>query len=359
LNSKQPQFLTRSRIFAVFFFAVFLFLLYQTARILAPFSTALIWAAIITLALQPLYRKVLTLLRERAGPASMVMTVLTLLLVIGPALALLAVLAAQAVDLYQWAAEGIRTGAFAEAWAKLTDYVSQKALSLPFLAGIDVKGILVQGVSQFSSSLASQAGSVLRDTALLGLNLVIMLIALFFFFRNGERYYRATMELLPFTPEQKKSIARKLHDTFSAVINGLFLIALLQGLMTGIGFALFGVPFPVFWGFLAAVLALLPVGGAALVWLPGALFLWLTGAALPGALLAVWGTLLVSLPDNFLKPLLIGRKAKLPTFFLFLGILGGLQVYGFLGILFGPLVVTLITAFIQIYREEYAEKNTA
>jgi predicted PurR-regulated permease PerM len=356
LNSSRPPLLTRSRIFAVVFFGVFLFLLYQTARMLAPFSTALIWAAIIALALRPLYRKVLTLLREREGLASMVMTFLTLLLVIGPALALLAVLAAQAVDLYQWAAEGIRTGAFAEAWAKLTDYVSQKILSHPLLAGIEVKEILVKGISQFSSSLASQAGGVLRDTAILALNLVIMLIALFFFFRNGERYYRGTMELLPFTPEQKGSITRKLHDTFSAVINGVFLIALLQGLMTGLGFALFGAPFPVFWGFLAAVLALLPVGGAALVWIPGALFLWLTGAALQGALLAVWGTVLVSLPDNFLKPLLIGRKAKLPMFFLFLGILGGLNVYGILGILFGPLVVTLLTAFVQIYREEFAER---
>jgi predicted PurR-regulated permease PerM len=161
--------------------------------------------------------------------------------------------------------------------------------------------------------------------------------------------------LLPFTPEQKKSIARKFQDTFTAVINGVFLIALGQGIMTGIGFAVFSVPFPVFWGFLAAVLALLPIGGAALVWIPGALFVFLTGSTLKGVLLAVWGTVLVSLPDNFLKPMIIGKKAKLPTFFLFLGILGGLQVYGFLGILFGPLVVTLLTAFIQIYREEYGE----
>jgi predicted PurR-regulated permease PerM len=135
----------------------------------------------------------------------------------------------------------------------------------------------------------------------------------------------------------------------------VFLIALGQGIMTGIGFALFRVPFAVFWGFLAAFLALLPIGGAALVWIPGALFLLLTGETLRGVLLAVWGAVLVSLPDNFLKPMLIGRKAKLPAFFLLLGILGGLQVYGFLGILFGPLVVTLLTAFVQIYREEYAE----
>jgi len=80
---------------------------------------------------------------------------------------------------------------------------------------------------------------------------------------------------------------------------------------------------------------------------------------LSGILLGVWGLLLVSLPDNFLKPLLIGRKAKIPTFILFIALLGGLQVYGFLGLLFGPLVVTLLTAFVQIYREEYAGKATA
>ena len=109
---------------------------------------------------------------------------------------------------------------------------------------------------------------------------------------------------------------------------------------------------------LAAVLALLPVGGAALVWLPGALYLFITDATVRGVLLATWGTFLVSLPDNFIKPLLIGKRAKLPTFFLFLGILGGLQVYGFLGILFGPLIVTLLTAFVQIYREEFSgDKN--
>ena len=123
-----------------------------------------------------------------------------------------------------------------------------------------------------------------------------------------------------------------------------------------LGLALFGVPFAVFWGFLAAILALLPVGGAMLVWLPGALYLYLTGSTLNSFLLAAWGAVFVSLPDNFLKPLLIGRKAKLPTFLLFLGILGGLQVYGILGILAGPLVVTLLTAFVQIYREEFANK---
>ena len=320
---------------------------------LAVFSAALLWAAVIALALHPLYRKIVALLRGRSGLAAAAMTLATLLLVIGPAIALLTVLASQAVDLYQWASESVKSGAAADLWNRLASFVSRTILAHPLLAGLDIKGMLIKGLSQISSDLASQIGSVLRNTVLLVVNLLIMLVALFFFFRNGENYYQAAMDLLPFTDEQKRSMARKFHDTFTAVINGVFLIALGQGCMTGIGFALFHVPFPVFWGFLAAILALLPIGGAALVWIPGALFLLLTGETLQGVLLAVWGSVLVSLPDNFLKPMLIGRKAKLPTFFLFLGILGGLKVYGILGILFGPLIVTLLTAFIQIYREEY------
>ena len=354
-NHEDPL-VTRSHIFVVTFFATFLFLLYQMARLLASFSAALLWAGIIALAFHPLYRRVVALLRGRTGLAASAMTLVTLLLVIGPAIALLAVLATQALGLYQWTAEAVKSGAAIELWSRVESYLSQKVLAQPLLAGLDVKGMLISGLSQFSSGLASQIGSVLRNTVLLVINLSIMLVALFFFFHNGEQYYRTVMDLLPFTAEQKQSFARKFGDTFTAVINGVFLIALGQGIMTGIGFAIFRVPFPVFWGFLAAILALLPLGGLALVWVPGGPYLLLTGETVRGLLLILWGTVLVSLPDNFLKPVLIGRKAKLPTFFLFLGILGGLRIYGFLGILFGPLIVTLLTAFVQIYREEYAGK---
>jgi predicted PurR-regulated permease PerM len=356
-DDRQTPFISRARIGAVVFFAIFIVLLYQTALLIAPFSSALLWAAVIALAVHPAYRHTLKLVRHRSGLAAAVMTFVTLLLVIGPAIALLTALASQAVGLYQWASEGVASGSALELWNKLESFISRNIQSQQVLSGLGIKGMLVNGLGQFSALLASQVGSLLRNTALLAVNLVIMLIALFFFFKNGERYYRSVMDLLPFPHEQKQSVAQKLHDTFTAVINGVFLIALGQGLMTGVGFALFGVPFPVFWGALAAFLALLPIGGSALVWLPGALYLLLTGAALKGALLAAWGLVLVSLPDNFLKPLLIGKKSKLPTFFLFLGILGGLRVYGMLGILFGPLIVTLLTAVLQIYREEYAERQ--
>jgi len=359
VSPQSRPLLTRSPLFAVVFFALFLFFFYQMGRILMVFISPLLWAAILTLTLYPLRNRITARLKHRQGLAAGIMTLITLLLVIGPAVALLFVLATQAGDLYSGMSAFVQSGKLTEAWETINSSFLDRVLLSPVLSGVDVKGMVVKGISDLSSGLAAQLGGVLRNSVTFAMDIVIMLIALFFFFRDGASYFHAFIDLLPFTKQQKEELTKKFIDTFCAVINGVFLVALLQGTMTGIGFALFGVPLAVFWGFLAAILALLPVGGAALIWLPGAVYLYLTGSMLSGILLGAWGLLLVSLPDNFLKPLLIGRKSKISTFILFIALLGGLQVYGFLGLLFGPLVVTLLTAFVQIYREEYAGKPAA
>ncbi len=325
-------------------------------RLLTPLLSPLLWAAILTLALHPVYKKLSSRLAGRPGTSAVVMTFATLLLIIGPSVTLLIILAAQSAGLYEGASTMVQSGKLAEFWAHFESSFANKLLAHPALAGLDIRGMVVKSIGDVSSGLASQLGSMLKNTLIFLVDIVIMLIAMFFFFRDGEAYYNTAIDLLPFTRKQKDDIARKFADTFSAVINGVFLIALLQGVMTGVGFFLFRIPFSIFWGFLAAVLALLPVGGAALVWVPGAAYLYLTGSALQGILLAAWGLVLVSLPDNFLKPLIIGKKAKIPTFILFIALLGGLQAFGVLGILFGPVIVSLLAAFIQIYREEYADR---
>ncbi len=349
----RTSFLTRSPLFAVFFFGFFLFLLYQTAKLLTPLVSPLLWAAILTLALHPVYRKFVSRLKGKAGLAAAIMTCATLILVIGPAVTLLIILAAQSADMYEGASQLIQSGKLAELWGRFESSFINKLLAHPAFADLDIKGMVMRSIAEISSGLAGQIGSLLKNSLIFLVDIAIMLVALFFFFRDGETYYNTAINLLPFSRQQKDDLAKKFADTFSAVINGVFLIALLQGVMTGIGFFLFHIPFALFWGFLAALLALLPVGGAALVWLPGAVYLYLTGLTLQGILLAVWGLVFVSLPDNFLKPMIIGKKAKIPTFILFVALLGGLQAFGVLGILFGPVIVSLLAAFIQIYREEY------
>lgn len=354
MNQPASRLLTRAHLFAAVFFTVFIVIAYQMLRMLAPFSSALIWAGIIALALYPVHRRVLRLTGGREGLAAGIMTVLAFLLVIVPTVFLVTQLTSQAVGLYEYVSGYIQSGQWTAAWESVKSSRVGGLFAHPALDQIDVKGRVIKMLGEVSSGMAGQVGEMLKNVLLLIVKFFMMLFALFFFFRDGESWYRSAVDILPFTPEQKENITVKMRDTFSAVINGVFLVALLQGTVTGIGFAVFGLSFSIFWGFVAFLLALLPFVGAAGVWVPGALYLLSTGATVPGILLAVWGGLLVSLPDNFLKPVLIGRKAKLPVFFLFIGILGGLKVYGFLGILFGPLIVTLLTVFLTIYREEYA-----
>lgn len=350
----QPPFMSRPSLFALAFFGVFLFLLYQMLRLLAPFGSALLLAAMIAVALHPIHSWLVKRLREHQKLSALIMTFFVILLIIGPAITLFGVLTTQAVDVYQGITGGMQAGNLPEAWTEIIDRFSRRIAEYPHLSTVDIKGFLFKSLGDVSSGLAAQLGSLLKNTFILAVDLMVMLIALFFFFLNGDNYYRFLIDMLPFSSEHKKAVAGKVHDTFMAVINGVFLIALVQGVLTGVGFALFGLPVPVFWGSLAAIVALFPVGGAAIVWLPGVLFLYVKGSVIKSILLLFWGLVFVTLPDNIVKPILIGRKAKIPTFFLFISILGGLSAYGVFGILLGPIVVTLLTAFIQIYREEYA-----
>ncbi len=336
------------------FLVVLLFLLYQTGALLAPFVSALAWAGIIALITYPLYRRLRGLLGGRSGLAAALMTLAAFVLIVIPAVLMLTALVAQLIDLGHATLAFVQSGRWTELQGRLQASPVGRALASPLLAGLDLRAMITQGIRNMTASVAGQLGGLLRDALVFAVNLVIMLFSLFFLYRDGQDYYRGLMDVLPFPQAQKVSIAERLRLTFSAIVNGVFLVALLQGVMAGIGFALFGVPYSIAWGAVTFVMALLPMIGAAGVWLPAVAWLYFHGHTGAATGLAIWSGLLVSLPDNFLKPLLIGSRTRLPTFFLFLGLLGGLAVYGFLGILIGPLIVTALAAFLEIYQTEYA-----
>ena len=148
------------------------------------------------------------------------------------------------------------------------------------------------------------------------------------------------------TRENKEVVFQRLAGTVSAVVRGLVVTGGVQGILAGAAFWTLGVPYPLFLGLLIAFLALIPIGGAVLVWLPSAAYLFFSGSWGKALTLFLWGALVISMVDNFLKPLLIGEKTKLPTLFLFLAILGGLVFYGFIGVFLGPVILALFLTFV-------------
>lgn len=354
--------MTRQPLFAAFFFAVLLFLLYQFYLMFSVFLLPLTWAALLAIVFYPLHLRLTSLLRGRNSLASFLFTTIVILVVIVPTVLLSLLLASESVAVYQWSKEFLTGEALPELMNRLQAWRPAKALGIfaPVLEAwnIDIAGVAVKAANVVSSFLVSQATDFAKNLASFIVNFFLTTFALFFFFRDGSRMVAAIRDLVPMEPEYKDMILTRLYDTVAAVVQGTMVTATTQGLLTGFGFFVLGVPFAVFLGCAAAFASLLPLG-TSLIWGPVAIYLGVAGSVTRAVILTIWGILVVGTVDNFLRPLLIGGRAEIPTLLLFFGMLGGLQAYGFLGIFLAPAVIAILVAFLQIYREQYRTPGSA
>ena len=182
-------------------------------------------------------------------------------------------------------------------------------------------------------------------------NLVVLIAMLFVFFKDGEHFLQWLIDIIPMDHDSKHRVANQLYVTTIAVVRGILLTAAIQGLTATVGYYIAGVNSPAVLGMLTGFAALIPFVGTSLVWLPLGLFLVFFGNLHTGLFILAWGGFVVGLLDNILRPILIGQEAKLPVFLLFLGIFGGIKVYGPLGIFLGPLLISCVIVFLQIYKE--------
>jgi len=353
--------MSRQQLFAAFFFAVFLFLLAQLYSLFFAFLVPLIWAVIFVLTFYPGYTVLLGLLGGRRTLASLLMTVFIVLLVAVPVFFFSSVLTSQVLDFYQRVQEAAYSGELQQIfsswretwlgrlWQKWGPQISAFEIDIPSLA--------LRGANAASQLIVGQATGIARNLFMFLFDFLIMSFSLFFLFRDGEGFYRTLRDLIPMEPEHKEEIFQRFYETVSAVVQGMVATAVVQGFLAGVGFWALGIPFSFFLGCASALFSLQPIGGAAVVWVPCVIYLGLAGAWGKALILLGYGIFIVSGVDNVLKPLIIGGRTKLPTLFLFFGILGGLQAYGFLGIFLGPVVLAIIMAFVNIYKEEYGQQE--
>lgn len=349
--------MTREQLFALFFFAVLAFLLYETYRVFAFFLTAFAWAGVLTLVFLPLHQALLARIRRPSVTAAL-MTLLVSTLVIGPIAGFGGVVVTQGQTFYRVLQEKTASGE-ARAWLKsLRDnrFGRRVVETLPreMRDTVDLEALGMRGAQKGTQYLILQLGSIARDVFSFVVNFLIMLVMMFFFFRDGRALYLAFRDLLPMEAEQKDAIFARLYRTLSAVVRGMAVTAALQGLTAGLAFWILELPFALFLGLASAVASFVPIGGAALVWVPADLYFFTQGLWSRGVALLLWGTLVISLVDNVVRPMIIGRTTNISTLFLFFGILGGLQAYGPVGVFLGPALLATIVVFLRIYREQYA-----
>jgi predicted PurR-regulated permease PerM len=312
-------------------------------KIVQPFFGPLLWAMFIAFLLYPLHVWLTPRLKGRAQLSAALLTVLTL------------IFAAQVGDLLQavqsTVADQTRNNVF-----DLTKvpWVSDAIGWLDGTFGINlaqVRGYIVEASRAVLQSLASLGGKVFLGAFGAVFGFVLMVFMLFFFIRDGQEMVSTLRELIPISRQQKNKLFDHLAQVTRALVYGTGLTALIQGALVGISFLLVGLPSALVFGVIAALAALLPFGGTALVWIPAAIVLAAQGRWGATAFMVVWGTLLVSLVDNVVRPMLVAGRAPVSTLTVFIGVLGGIAAFGAIGLFLGPVVLALIIALLRFALE--------
>jgi predicted PurR-regulated permease PerM len=345
----------RSDYARIAFLAVFLAVLYFAFRILRPFLPALVWAAILATVFYPVFARLSATLK-RPRLASALTCVLVTVLIVLPVIVLLIMLAGESVQAYGFLDAKIKSGEVGRldfvrdtaAYQWLTAHLVALGLPEPNLQGLAMRAI--RAISQF---LVRHSADVFSGFASFIFSFFVMVLAVYYLFLGGPDLLKELRRLSPLHRQHEETIINKFQEITVATFEGSLFTALLQGVAGGVVFLLFGLPSPLLWGAVMAFLSLVPVVGTALVWGPVVIYFLLTGAWIKGLGLFLVSAAVVGSIDNIVKPLLIRRGAEIPTLWVFIGVLGGVGVFGFLGLVLGPLLVTALFALVEIYKADF------
>jgi predicted PurR-regulated permease PerM len=337
--------------------AVFLTLLAAVtaafAWVLTPFFGAVFWATVLAMLFAPLQRRILM----RVGQRRNVATLLTLLLILVVVCLPVAVISVNLVGEIIFITQKVRSGqidfhAYIEQIVhalpgSVRDGLAQLGLTSPSGVFDKISGALAQG-GQF---LAARTLSIGQNTFQFLVSFVVMLYLLYFLLRDGAQLTVLLRRSIPLGQAQTRYLLSKFTTVVRATVQGNILIALIQGALGGIAFAVLGIQGAVFWGVVMAFLSLLPAVGASLVWAPVAIYLLATGSVWQGVALLFWGGVVISLLDSVLRPLLVGKNTRMPDYLVLLSTLGGMSLFGINGFVIGPTIAALFMAVWALFND--------
>ncbi|HXV27049.1 MAG TPA: AI-2E family transporter [Candidatus Paceibacterota bacterium] len=310
-----------------------------------PYAAVLMLAAVLAIIFEPLYRTVLKQLRSPSWSA-LLTTLIVLALVLLPLSLFGYQLVQEATALYGYLTGRANTNGFGELLTRVQELTDR------FVPGLTFETADVVGYVQASLTwLLSNVGFVFAGFARILFSFVLLLFVFFYLVRDGEKLKRWLMHTSPLSDSHENRIIGTLTLAVNSVVRGSLVIALIQALVAGVGYTVFGVPNPALWAGVLMVASFVPTLGTALVQIPVVLYMLLTGDLGAAVGLAAWATVAVGLVDNFLGPHLIGRGTRLHPLLTLFAVLGGIVVFGPIGLLVGPVVFSLLLAVIKIWSE--------
>ena len=322
---------------------------YLCLQILNPFLNVLAWSAILVITFYPVYEY----LARRSGRTALSALICSLLVVsifLIPLLFLTGLAINQLLGLKEYFQETFKDGLNLAAMGPVRR-VSEWLMRL----GIDSAGIadwFTQHASELASAAAGYSLTIATNVASALVTFMFTVFAMFLLFREGDRIVSAMIDVLPFDRGTSEAMLRRIRDVIHGSIYGVVVIAVIQGTLNGLMFWVLGIPSAALWGMVTVLAAMLPLAGAAIVWVPGAVYLLAIGHWPQAVVLLVWGAGVISTIDNFLRPKLVGDRVGLSELVMFFSVLGGLQLFGVLGVVLGPVIFAVAGSILDVLTHE-------
>ncbi|MCD6198992.1 MAG: AI-2E family transporter [Deltaproteobacteria bacterium] len=323
-------------------------------RLFLPFFEPIAWAIILGLFFYPIYSWMRRTLKVSEGLASLGMCILIIAFIIIPVFALLGSLTTEVIRVYTEVQEDLNAGDFTIVPDKNKSPILNKTISnvLDILKTHEtrVTEILTDLSKKMGEFFLKQGTVIFKNVASIIFKAALMLVTLFYIFKDGERMLQTFKDLLPLPRRDVENLVKAMDDVLSATLYGNLLNAFIQG---SVGFfIMWSLDFsaPLLWGMIMGLTTFIPMIGPALVWFPATIYLFLAGLYLKAAILLAFSILIISQIDYFLRPLFISGKTQIHTLILFFSILGGLSVFGFLGLILGPILMALCVSILELYR---------
>ncbi|MEK6820445.1 MAG: AI-2E family transporter [Nanoarchaeota archaeon] len=308
--------------------------------ILWPILTSIVAGLILSYIFYPAYKKVFGIVREK-NISALIIILLVLFLIFIPVWFFLPLIVQQIFNVYLY----LQNINLSELFIKALPNLAQADFSRDFTVALNTF------FSNIASKILSSFSSILLDLPSILLKTAVVFFVFFFGMRDAELLLDYVKTLSPFSKSLERDLEKKFRGITSSVIYGFIIVGILQGILTGVGLFIFRMPNALVLTILAVLGAIIPVLGAWIVWLPSSVYLLVSGHLVSGIGLALYGSLFVSWIDNIIKPYIVARKIKISSAVVLIGMIGGLIVFGILGLIIGPLILSYLLLFLDAYRK--------
>jgi predicted PurR-regulated permease PerM len=340
-----------------FLIAVIIGVFYLCFLMVSPFLPAIAWALVFTIIFYPIHQR-LTRAVKNVNLGAALSCLIVLGIVVLPAALVLAALIGELIDAYQLIEQRVQSGA----WQLSLDPAQNRFLGRWLgwlsrhvdLSELNLRSLILDNLQRFAQLLANRSSVIVRQFSSIVFDMVLVVFTMYFLFRDAERMISKLKEMVPLPDQETGEVLHRMRETINATIYGGVAVALAQGTLGGLAFWFLGLPSPFIWGAVMFFFSFLPIVGSSLIWGPAAILLFAQGSLWKGIFLILWGVLVISMADNIIRPLVIGGRIRLHTLLIFFSILGGVKVFGFIGLIMGPVVLSVSLALIEILRRKMA-----